>query len=150
MRPPGSGSHNPSVSRLLRFVVVLTLAVTPALVIDSSAPSASAATSCHAWPSTYLKKENARRGSSGWRDVKAVTRSTAQFWLDTASAACGQQVGIHLAASGITHFQLWRLGWYRGELGRLLRSWNAAPGTSLAPAPASGSTALTANDLPAG
>ena len=135
------------MSRVVRIVAVLTLVVTPTIVIESSAPSASAAAYCHAWPSTYLKKENAKRGSSGWREVKAVTRSTAQFWLDTASAGCGQQVGVHVAASGVTHFQLWRLGWYRGERGRLVRSWNAAPGTSLAPA--STSTAMTTQDLPA-
>ena len=117
----------------LRIVAALVLAVAPSVVLGSTA---SAAASCHAWSSTYAKAENAKPGGVGWRNAFAVTRSTAQFWLDASSAACGQQVGVHLAASGVTHFELWRLGWYAGARGRLIRSWNARPTADLAaPAP---------------
>lgn len=135
--------------KLSRVVVALMVAVAPSIVVmGAAATPAQAAASCHAWPSSYLKKENARRGGNGWRNVTAVSPTTAQFWLDSVSAACGQQIGVHLAASGTTHFELWRLGWYGGARGRLVRSWNATPSTPLAPATADQSSAMTTGSLP--
>ena len=142
-------THNPQVPRLTRILLALVLAFAPTVVVlVSSASPANAVVSCHAWPSTYLKKENAKRGSSGWRNVTAVTATTAQFWLDKVSAGCGEQVGVHLAAGGTTHFQLWRLGWYAGNRGRLIRSWNATPGTPLAPPPSQPPASMTTAQLP--
>ena len=106
-------------------------------------PSAGAAGSCHAWPSNYVATENAKPGAGGWRRVTKTSPTTAQFWLDTASAACGQQIGVHLAASGTTHFDLWRLGFYRGARGRLISSWDARPTAALAPPPPPSTTGNT-------
>jgi hypothetical protein len=137
---------------LIRTLVGLTLAVTATLAVTSSA---TAAASCHAWPSTYASTENAKAGGDGWHATYPTSRTTAQFWLDAPSAACGEQVGVHLAASGTTHFDLWRLGWYHGARGRLVRSWNARPSVDLAaPAqpPASGDSTSSnppnVSDLP--
>ena len=130
--------------KILRVVAAITVALTPTMVMGAPA---NAAASCHAWSGHYLKAENAKPGSSGWRNVSAVTRTTAQFWLDAASAACGQQVGVHLAASGVTHLELWRLGWYDGARGRLIRSWNASPSTSLA-APSAEQTSSSSDTSP--
>src|SRR3954447_2330869 len=146
VRTRGTGRHTPRVPKLLRIAAALLLAAASAVAIDSPAR---AAASCHAWSSSYLKTENAKAGSTGWRNVTSVSRTTAQFWLDAASAACGQQVGVHLAATGTTHFELWRLGWYAGSRGRLIRSWNAQPATSLAPPPTDQTaSSMTVSDLP--
>ena len=121
-----------AVRSLLRVLTAVVLAVTPTLVLS---PTASAGSTCHAWPSNYAAIENAKPGGDGWRRVGHTGRTTAQFWLDSVSAACGQQVGVHLAASGVTHFELWRLGFYGGARGRLMSSWDARPTTALAPPP---------------
>ena len=122
----------PTVRPLLRTFAALALVAAPT-VVGLASPSAQAANACHAWPANYTTAENAKPGDHGWSYVTHTGRSTAQFWLDTVSASCGQQVGVHLAASGVTHFELWRLGFYRGSRGRLMASWNALPTASLAP-----------------
>lgn len=111
--------------------VALTVPVQTVLA-PAASQAAAAPRACHAWPADYAAKEKAKTGSRGWTNVSHTTRSSAQFWLDRVSAACGQQVGVHLAASGPTHFELWRLGFYQGARGRLITSWNALPGTALA------------------
>ena len=131
-----------SASRLLAAVI---FAVCSTFVV---LPSAGAATSCHAWPSNYVATENAKPGSGGWRRVTHTGPTTAQFWLDTVSAACGQQVGVHLAASGTTHFDLWRLGFYQGARGRLISSWDARPTTALAPPPATPPSSDSSDSTP--
>jgi hypothetical protein len=118
------------VPPLLRTVVALALAAASLTVVTSLPAQAEGA--CHAWPANYAATENAKPGDRGWSRVTHTGRTTAQFWLDTVSASCGQQVGVHLAASGATHFELWRLGFYRGARGRLMASWNALPTAALA------------------
>ena len=119
---------------LSRIVVAVALAAAgSALGVITPAAAGNA---CHAWPSSYAATENAKPGGDGWRRISHTGPTTAQFWLDTPSAACGQQVGVHLAASGVTHFELWRLGFYRTLRGRLMTNWDARPNTALAPAPA--------------
>jgi hypothetical protein len=110
--------------------VALALAATPVAFLPSS--PAQAGSACHAWPANYVATENAKPGDRGWSHVTQVGPTTAQFWLDAVSASCGQQVGVHLAATGTTHFELWRLGFYRGARGRLVASWNARPTAALA------------------
>ena len=122
---------------LLRIVATAALVASSTFVVG---PSASASNACHAWPSNYAATENAKPGGDGWRRVGHTGPTTAQFWLDTVSAACGQQVGVHLAASGTTHFELWRLGFYGTLRGRLMSSWDARPNTALGPAPAPSSS----------
>src|SRR3954469_8422860 len=41
-----------------------------------------AAADCAAWSSHYVRDENQHSGSTGWRDAKPVTSTSAQLWLD--------------------------------------------------------------------
>jgi hypothetical protein len=82
---------------------------------------------------TPIGLENALAGATGWRLAHATD---AMAFTDATSYAPGDTVHLHAAAAKATAgtWQLWRLGYYRGDLGRLMTA-GARVEVPVAPAP---------------
>ena len=78
----------------------------------------------------WLAAENARPGTSEWRIAEKVPDEFSEpltGWIegyaDTTSARPGQVVTLYVAADADTwHAEAYRMGWYGGDLGRLVWS----------------------------
>jgi hypothetical protein len=70
---------------------------------------------------TTIVDENRRTGSRRWDLHESGDVSTAQLFLDAASVAPGETLNLHLASPNAVDVEWYRLGWYRGDGGRLVR-----------------------------
>lgn len=86
-----------------------------------------------------VARENRRRGSRRWFIGRDGTIPAADGFLDRASVAAGEPLNLHLRTLSPTTIEWYRLGWYGGDGGRLVRVDRAlrpfpAPPTQLDPA----------------
>ena len=70
--------------------------------------------------SSRISKENERRGTRDW-DVRSVGRQGAHGFLSRQSAAPGESVALHVSCGSRYDVSWYRLGWYGGAGGRLMR-----------------------------
>jgi N,N-dimethylformamidase beta subunit-like protein len=70
---------------------------------------------------TRIADENRRTGNSGW-DLRGVTGpNTVEMFASAASVAPGDVLDLHLRSRSETTIEWYRLGWYGGAGGRLMR-----------------------------
>ncbi len=65
--------------------------------------------------------ENRRLGNRGWDPHASVGRANVEGFLDAASVAPGEQITLHLGGRSAVDVDWYRLGWYGGLGGRLVR-----------------------------
>jgi hypothetical protein len=73
--------------------------------------------------------ENERPGSRAW-DLPANGRPAVEGYVSQRSVAPGDVLSLHAAGDGPVDVEWWRLGWYRGNGGRVVR---ADPGIAVPP-----------------
>ncbi|HYC06910.1 MAG TPA: N,N-dimethylformamidase beta subunit family domain-containing protein, partial [Candidatus Binatia bacterium] len=82
---------------------------------------------------TPTAAENRRVGDPGW-DVRVTVPQGAHGFLDQTSVEPGDVLGLHVVSSSAYDIDWYRLGWYRGRGGRLVRSDRRLPAVPAAPA----------------
>lgn len=68
-----------------------------------------------------IARENRRPGHPGWNVFDGGSVPAADGFLDRVSVAAGETLGLHLRTSSPTVVEWYRLGWYGGDGGRLVR-----------------------------
>ena len=119
--PPGPSGPAPSPSP------------SPSFSSPSAAPSARPR-------DTAIATENARPGTRGWIVPSAVQHGLSGF-LSAASVAPGDRLALHVGAAVAFDVDWYRLGWYAGDGGRLVRSDRGLPalrGGPVTPDPVTG------------
>ena len=100
---------------------------TPTTTSTSSTTTAAPVVDPYASPG-WLAAENARPGTDAWRIDASVPGKSSRVptgWVegyaDTTSARPGQTVTLYVACDAATwHAEVYRMGWYGGDLGRLI------------------------------
>lgn len=84
--------------------------------------------------------ENRRAGTSQWRSLDRSPVPSYPVYLDSASAVCGERVGVHIGAAGaaLVTVRAFRIGWYHGRGARLVWSSPPVPVTTRSTASAPG------------
>jgi len=107
---------------------------TPAGPSSTQAGSPSASSSPSEPPrDTPVAMENRLVGTRDW-DVRPTKPQGATGFLSSTSVAPGEILGVHVACSSTYDIDWYRLGWYSGDGGRLVRSDMRLPGAPSAPA----------------
>ncbi|MGB9375983.1 MAG: N,N-dimethylformamidase beta subunit family domain-containing protein [Mycobacteriales bacterium] len=84
-------------------------------------------------PDPYsIAAENALPGGTGWQLTAPVNPSAPEItaYPDRSSALCGQTFGMHVSVTdGSSTFttEVWRYGWYGGDMGRLITTLGPTP-----------------------
>lgn len=77
-------------------------------------------------PATWVARENANAGSSAWRiPVSHPTSYTGYASVDR--ARCGQRVNLYTSSGRSFVLTFWRMGWYGGAGGRLMKTSSVRP-----------------------
>lgn len=90
-----------------------------------------------------VAEENRRIGSRGWDLRGAGGTPTAELFVDAASVAPGDVLNLHLRSATQSTIEWYRLGWYGGSGGRLVRIDRSVAPSAAGPAiidPVSGRT----------
>ena len=82
--------------------------------------------------STRIAAENELRGTRAW-DIRTDVGQGASGFLSRASAAPGDRVTVHVSSPTTFDIAWYRLGWYDGEGGRLVREDRGLPATPAPP-----------------
>ena len=82
--------------------------------------------------STRIADENTLRGTRAW-DLRPYLAPSASGFVSQVSAAPGDRVGVHVAALTSVDVSWYRLGWYGGDGGRLVRVDRGLPATAPSP-----------------
>ena len=83
---------------------------------------------------TGIADENRRTGNSGWDLRGATGATTVQMFAHPASVAPGDMLNLHLRSLAKTTIEWYRLGWYGGAGGRLVRVDRHVPAMAAGPA----------------
>ncbi|HEX3427321.1 MAG TPA: N,N-dimethylformamidase beta subunit family domain-containing protein [Candidatus Limnocylindrales bacterium] len=81
-----------------------------------------------------IAEENRRAGSRRWDLRASGDIPVAQVFVNAASIAPGETLNLHLGSKAEVDIEWYRLGWYRGLGGRLVRMDRAIPATPALPA----------------
>ncbi|HEX7472573.1 MAG TPA: N,N-dimethylformamidase beta subunit family domain-containing protein [Candidatus Limnocylindrales bacterium] len=98
--------------------------------------------------STRIADENALRGTRAW-DLRSGLPLGPTGFLSHASAAPGERVAVHVAGSTRVDVSWYRLGWYDGDGGRLVRADRGVPATASSPPTRDARTGLAEAGWPA-
>ncbi|HLY83918.1 MAG TPA: N,N-dimethylformamidase beta subunit family domain-containing protein, partial [Acidimicrobiales bacterium] len=98
----------------------------------------------------WVKAENAKPGSSGWRLTKPAQRGEIEGYADRVSITPGQPVSLYVSTAAPTfHVEAYRMGFYQGQGARLVWKSDDLPGTRQAkPAVQSGTNMVEAKWQP--
>ncbi|HEU4675909.1 MAG TPA: N,N-dimethylformamidase beta subunit family domain-containing protein [Motilibacteraceae bacterium] len=60
--------------------------------------------------------------SAAWRQLRDAGPGTLAVYLSRTSVVCGDRVGVHVGGpAGAVRLEVWRMGWYGGDGGRLVQ-----------------------------
>jgi len=113
-----------------------TSSIAPIATTETTATVAETTPPPPPWTSPgWLAAENSQQGTSDWRIEAKVPgvgyrepEGTIEGWADTTSAQAGQTVTLHVATGAAGwRAHAYRMGWYGGQLGRLVWSSDEMP-----------------------
>jgi hypothetical protein len=83
---------------------------------------------------SWVQAENAKPGSTGWNITGDQVAGSIEGYTDKVSAVQGDQVRLYVSTVAPSfHVEAYRMGWYGGDLGRLVWRSPEVPGTKQAP-----------------